>query len=261
MLFDVDNVKQAARAYRTVSLLAEADRRRIAQFQQTTEDLHRTQATLADRVRRITAVQADAIIARQAAERAVAEHAALISRIDARRDLNAQLVGELQAARQKLAGLAPAQPPVAATRTAKPLPALASMRGSLDWPVAGPVVAPFGSQRDARYGTTTVRAGVDITALPGTPAASVEDGVVAYADPFTGFGNLVIVDHGGQAYSLYGYLESVAVTRGTQVARGQKVGTVGRSPAGKPGLYFELRIDGKAVDPVQWLKKGRPLYQ
>lgn len=256
MLFDVDTVKQAARAYRTVSLLAEADRRRVSEFRQTVDDLHRTQTTLADRVRQITAAQADAIIARQAAERAVAEHAGLIARIDARRDLNAQLVGELQAARQKLAGLAPTQPPVAATRTTKPLSGLASsMRGSLDWPVAGPIVAAFGSQRDLRYGTTTVRAGIDITALPGTPAASIENGVVAYADPFTGFGNLVIVDHGGQAYSLYGYLESVAVTRGMQVARGQRVGAVGRSPGGKPGLYFELRIDGKAVDPVQWLKR------
>ena len=78
---------------------------------------------------------------------------------------------------------------------------------------------------------------------------------MAYAEPFTGFGNLVIIDHGGQAYSLYGYLDSVAVTRGARVARGQAVGEVGHTPAGKPGLYFELRIDGKAVDPVQWLKK------
>ncbi len=255
LLLDADNVRDVRRAYRTVSMLVEADRRRASDFRRTVEDLRRTERTLVDRVQRITAVQAEAVIARQAAARAVARHAALITSIDARRDLTAQMIGELQAARQKLAGLTPAQPAAASASVANALPLLASLRGSLDWPATGWLASRFGAQRDPRYGTTTVRAGIEIAAAAGTPAAAIHDGVVAYADPFTGFGNLVIVDHGSQAYSLYGYLDSVAVTRGARVTRGQPVGTVGQSPAGKSGLYFELRIDGKAVDPVQWLKK------
>lgn len=256
LLFDVDNMTAAARAYRTVSALVEADRRRAAGFRQALDDLHANERLLAERIARIQALQAQAQAARQAADAALARHAALIARIDARRDLNAQLMGELQAAQQRLAALAPA---AGTGRAAAADPAsmvgFAPLRGSIDWPAAGQLAARFGTQRDPRFGTTTVRAGIEITAAAGDPATAIEGGVVAYAEPFTGFGNLVIIDHGRQAYSLYGYLDSVSVARGTRVARGQAVGVVGHTPAGKPGLYFELRIDGKAVDPVQWLKK------
>ena len=79
-------------------------------------------------------------------------------------------------------------------------------------------------------------------------------GSAAFADTFMGFGNLVILDHGAQAYTLYGDLLDVLVSRGGPVERGQIIGHVGQAPAGGPGLYFELRIDGRPADPLQWLK-------
>jgi lipoprotein NlpD/lipoprotein YgeR len=83
---------------------------------------------------------------------------------------------------------------------------------------------------------------------------AVHSGTVSYADAFAGFGNLVIVDHGGNNYTLYGYLSSASVKVGDAVDSGTEVGRVGSSPAGPPTLYFEIRIDGRSVDPVQWLK-------
>jgi len=253
LLLDVESVKTAARGYRTVSALVEADRRRVAEFRQTLDQLYETERALAERTARIQTLEAQAQSARQQAEQAIARRAALIAQIDAKRDLNAQLMGELQAAQQKLAALAPAaESGVAPPASVIPL---ALVRGSLDWPASGKLAARFGAQRDPRFGTTTVRAGIEIAASPGAAAIAVHDGVVAYAEPFIGFGNLVIIDHGRQAYSLYGYLDSVSVARGMRVTRGQSVGSIGATPAGKPGLYFELRIDGKAVDPLQWLRK------
>jgi len=84
----------------------------------------------------------------------------------------------------------------------------------------------------------------------------VHGGSVAFAAPFTGFGTLVIVDHGGGAFTLYGHLADAAVAQGGAVERGTVVGHAGRTPAGQPALYFELRIDGRPVDPVQWFKAG-----
>ena len=97
---------------------------------------------------------------------------------------------------------------------------------------------------------------------------AVHDGTVAFADVFAGYGTLVIVDHGAQAFTLYGNLLDVGVTRGARIAHGDLVGTVGpaltsSAPASGPdpaagppaGLYFELRVDGHPVDPVQWLRK------
>ena len=86
-------------------------------------------------------------------------------------------------------------------------------------------------------------------------AQHVHDGVVAFAGPFGGFGNLLIVDHGAQNFSLYGNLLEMSVNKGDRLERGQPVGTVGLGPAGSSELHFELRIDGQSVDPLQWLKK------
>ena len=112
----------------------------------------------------------------------------------------------------------------------------------------------FGNDRNTRAGTTVVRTGIEIAAPEGRAVRAVHDGQVVFANSFTGFGNLVIVDHGDQSFSLYGYLSSISVQRGAAVERRQLVGTVGRSPLGAQALYFEIRIDGKPVDPVQWLK-------
>lgn len=97
--------------------------------------------------------------------------------------------------------------------------------------------------------------GIEITTADGAAATAVHDGVVAFAGSFAGFGNLVILDHGSQAFTLYGDLLEVSATRGTRVDRGQPIGSVGPLPSGGSGLYFELRVDGRPVDPLQWLKK------
>ena len=77
----------------------------------------------------------------------------------------------------------------------------------------------------------------------------------AFAGPFTGFGNLVIVDHGSNTFTLYGQLGAVNVAQGAKVDRGEPLGTAGRVLVGIPGVYFEMRVDGKPVDPLEWLKK------
>jgi septal ring factor EnvC (AmiA/AmiB activator) len=96
---------------------------------------------------------------------------------------------------------------------------------------------------------------MEFAAAEGAPVRAIHEGVVAFADTFSGFGNLVIVDHGARTFSLYGNLLDIAVKRGAHVSRGQALGAVGRTPTGPPGLYFEVRVDGQPVDPLQWLKR------
>jgi septal ring factor EnvC (AmiA/AmiB activator) len=84
---------------------------------------------------------------------------------------------------------------------------------------------------------------------------AIHDGTVAFAGPFSGFGNLVILDHGAQTFSLYGDLLDIGVKKGARIERGQPVGTAGPIPSGSEGIYFELRVDARPVDPLQWLRK------
>ncbi len=86
----------------------------------------------------------------------------------------------------------------------------------------------------------------------------MHEGVVAFAGQFTGYGNLVIVEHGERAFSLYGHLSAIQVAQGERIPAQAPLGRSGLNPNGTPALYFELRVDGKPVDPLQWLQKGIP---
>jgi len=124
-------------------------------------------------------------------------------------------------------------------------------RGALPWPADGiPLV------RAHRGAAANTRNGLELSLPAGEPVKAVHEGTVAYADHFTGYGNLVIVDHGDNAFSLYGNLQTVAVHKGDHVNAGSTLGSSGRDSAGNPCLYFELRIDGQPVDPLQWLKRS-----
>ena len=256
LLLNVDDLRALGRAYRTASMLTALDRARVAQHFATLDALARERQALQTRADELATLQAEAARTRAALDRAVASRTALVDAIDARRDLNAQLAGELQSAQRRLqSALADMQ--TRGTTSAAAVP-IRPLQGDLPWPVAGRVARRFGRQPDGEPGSAIVRNGIDIAALEGQPVRPVHAGTVAFADRFEGYGNLVIVEHAGGDYSLYGYLKDIDVERGQNVEPSGAVGSVGVDPAGNPSLYFELRVDGAAVDPVQWLEKARP---
>ena len=251
LLLDVDNLRSIGRVYRTAAALNRLDRERVQQHERTLQLLKRERETLETHVREVTKLQQQALAAKTAIDRAVAARTALVNSIDQRRDLNAQLTGELEAAQQRLQGTV-AQ---LAGHTGPVMLPLAPFRGVLVWPAQGIVTGRFGRQTNSRFGTSIARSGIEISIAEGQPVRAIHEGTVAYSDQFTGYGNLVIIDHGDSNYSLYGYLSSIEAPRGTHVDAQAQLGTSGRDPSGNPALYFELRIDGKPVDPLQWLKK------
>ena len=255
LLLSVDDLQAIGRAYRTVSTLNAIDRARVNEHYATLDALARERKTLQERATELEALKGEAARARSAADRAVAARTALVDSIDARRDLNAQLTGELQDAQGKLqASMSQIE---GGGRAVPPALALRLFQGDLPWPARGPVLRPFGRQPSSRFGTAIVRNGMEIGVAEGQPVRSVHEGTVVFADQFEGYGNLVIVDHGARAYSLYGYLGALGVSRGQRLDAQAAVGTGGLNPAGNPALYFELRVDGAAIDPLQWLKKQR----
>jgi septal ring factor EnvC (AmiA/AmiB activator) len=246
MLLSTPDLARIGQASRTVAVLAKLDRDRVVNYQRTLAALRASRAELEDRDTRLGAIRAAAEKAAAALDRAAQARTKLVQDIDRQRDLNAQLAGELQSAQQKLqlelrdlaSGVSVADP--------AGLP-LRPFRGDLEWPVAGSV------QR--RFNRGSESPGMEIASVDGAEARAVHGGVVAFAGAFTGYGNLVILEHNQQSYSLYGDLLDVNVKKGDRVERGQAVGTAGPTPSGSTGVYFELRIDGQPVDPLQWLRK------
>jgi septal ring factor EnvC (AmiA/AmiB activator) len=248
LLLSTSDLRRLGHASRTVAALAMSDRERIARYERRLGELSAARQAQSARQQLLAGQRAAAAQAQTAAARAVAERSAMVREIDEKRDLNAQLTGELQAAHQKLESML-------TVGTAPALP-IGPFRGALPWPAIGAV-----GRREGPGGATQsgVRPGIEIRATEGNEVHAVHDGTVAYAGSFDGLGNLVIVDHGAQTFSLYGDLLEMAVGRGVHVDRGQMLGRVGSAVTGSAGLYFELRIQGQPVDPLQWLgsKRGR----
>jgi septal ring factor EnvC (AmiA/AmiB activator) len=246
MLLDVDSLRELGRAYRTASALGRIDRNRFEQHRKNIAALDVERARLAKRAAELTQLRQQAEGARASVDRAVVAQTALVKSIESRKDLNGQLTAELQEARAQLdsnvAGLSGVR--------AAGLP-IRPFQGALPWPADG---IPL--RRSHRGAAAAARNGLELSLAAGQPVKAVHEGIVAYADQFTGFGSLVIVDHGGDAFSLYGNLQTVVVHKGDRVKAGSTVGTSGRDLAGNPSLYFELRIDGQPVDPLQWLKRS-----
>ena len=161
---------------------------------------------------------------------------------------------QLEEAIRRMARSAPSAPASRSPGLASEGPGLA--RGKTSRPVAGRTRARFGRQTDPEFQTQTLRTGIEIAAPAGAPVLAVAPGRVLFAGWFRGYGQMVIVDHGAGDLSVSGYLDEVHVAAGDSVALHQPIGSVGETgSASGPGLYFEIRHDGKAVDPALWLDK------
>jgi murein DD-endopeptidase MepM/ murein hydrolase activator NlpD len=123
--------------------------------------------------------------------------------------------------------------------------------GSFSWPVTGPITSPFGWRSSPFNGSPDFHPGLDIAAPTGTTVTAAAGGTVIMAQWYGGYGNYVLIDHGGGYSTGYGHLSAIYVSNGQAVKRGQAIGAVGMTgEATGPHLHFEVRIDGKPVDPA-----------
>jgi murein DD-endopeptidase MepM/ murein hydrolase activator NlpD len=162
-----------------------------------------------------------------AKERAEAEE------MDALRASSAQLAVQIRAAQARSSGGSADVTPSSA---------------GLVWPVSGPVTSPFGW----RWGR--MHEGIDIGVGYGTPIRAAASGTIIYCGWEGGYGNLVVIDHGGSLATAYGHQSSIAVSCGQSVSQGQVIGYVGcTGHCFGPHLHFEVRINGNPVDPLGYL--------
>jgi len=219
------------------------------------ERLARKQVELSEQKKTLSLAQASV---RQEAEK----KKLLLASLRREKTTRLRALREMEAAAQRLekmmdeiarrAMIKPKQPPSMPSTGV----GLEALRGKLDWPVHGPVSAPFGKYKHPEFAAEIFRKGIDIDAPIGEDIRAVEKGTIVYADRFSGYGKMVIVDHGERYYTIYGHLSEILKKSGDEVRRGEVVGRAGDSDslAGSK-LYFEMRKDGRSLDPVPWFKK------
>ncbi len=134
----------------------------------------------------------------------------------------------------------------------------ANQKGALRYPVQGEVVARFGVVQHQTFGAKIRRNGIDIATQPLSPVVAVYPGQVLYCGWIKGYSNVIIIDHGDKYYTLNAQLGDISKRVGDRVEAGEVIGYAGYAPVDnqKGRVYFEIRHEGKPLDPLAWLRAG-----
>jgi lipoprotein NlpD len=139
------------------------------------------------------------------------------------------------------------QSPTVETKVEAPKPNLANANMGFIWPHHGEVIQAF------KVGTNK---GIDIAAKVGDPVLAAQAGKVVYVgDKLRGYGNLIIIRHDNNLLTAYAHNKTLLVQEGEPVTKGQKIAEAGQSDANRPKLHFEVRKQGKPVDPMDYLPR------
>lgn len=263
LILSGDNPAERSIIIRRLGNLAALDARVIREYRVASDNLADRRAREEARQRELAALRAEARREQAEADREAGRRRILLAKVRDERAYHERMVGELTEASRRLEAFirdlqakqrrvakAPSRMPGDGPRVG-----FGELRGRLPWPTDGRIVSAFGPQVHPRFGTTTFRNGVDIEAAGGIDVAAVYAGHVVYTGWFKGYGNLIILDHGHDYFTLYAHVGEILVKEGDDVRQTQRIATVGDTGSlGGPRLYFEVRYQGKPQDPEQWLR-------
>jgi len=248
LLLSVDRPSDIFRGYRFVTALARRDNERIAAFRADLQTLATVRQDLETKTREAVALRESREKARRSLDADRRRKTALLTEIVERKETHAAYLQELQEAEARLTDLLNG---LSEGDVAVPV---AAFKGALPWPTEGRVRSTFGRHKHPKFDTYTIQNGIEIEAPADAPVAAVHEGEVVFAERFKGYGLMVVVDHGGKHHSLYAHLGEARVQTGQKVAAGEVLGTVGSTTLEGPGLYFEMRFQGRPEDPLEWLR-------
>ncbi len=141
-----------------------------------------------------------------------------------------------------------------ASQKEAPTITLKPKRGILALPIQGKLISEYGRQKNTDFNTYTFNSGIDISAPLGQVVRAAGSGEIIYTGSIKGYGQIIIIDHGGRTTTLYAHLSKILIDIGDKVKKGQPIGQVGDSGGvSSTRLHFEVRVEGKPTDPMNWL--------
>ena len=253
VLLTLEGDRNPIEAVSMLSYLVSRDARLVARFQNSQQQLAARQTELAQQLRALQQSRVVTEQRRRAVEAAYQEQQRVVARLRSEETGAEQQLAVLEEKAKRLQRLVDNLSQQ--QRGLAPSLDIRSVKGALDWPVAGRVFERFGRQRNPKFATFTINNGLKIEAVAGTQVRAVFTGTVLFSQWFKGYGNLIILDHGNRVFSLYGNVKASTVTVGDRIATGQPIAGVGESEETSSGhLYFEIRQDNKPEDPQTWLR-------
>jgi septal ring factor EnvC (AmiA/AmiB activator) len=273
MFFSAESFPQMAENIRYMRSILDNDKRIFAEYDQKIAELHKLKLDLEHDAARKSRIKEGIAVKKLEIEQEKSKKAAYLVKVRQDRSSYEKSLKELQANAARLQTMMERLDALSRRKLSsrhekpgsrlKPLAELppvpdrgfATQKGRMSLPVRGEIIETYGKHKHPDFNSYTFSKGLSISAGAGSDIKSIYDGSVIFADYFKGYGNMIIIDHGGGYFSLYAHASQILKKVGADVARNESVATVGDTDSSRgPLLYFEIRHQGKPVDPAGWVR-------
>ena len=253
--FSSNNVTDLMQRFKYMDLIAQQDSQMLQEYLTKLEKIKQDKSSLYKVRAKLVSLKKNTVSKKREIEKTKKEKSVYLKKIKRKKNQSVKVKKELLAASNNLNSLID-----------KLLMKLVSgegldisdKKGRLNLPLKGRILNKFGRKRVKEYDSYIVYNGINIRVRRGTPVQAVFDGKVLYTGELEGYGNLVIVGHGMEYHSLYGHLDSIKVAVNKVVKTGEVIALSGDSGSLEGDtLYFELRKNGKPIEPVRWFRMAK----
>ena len=254
IIFSSNNVTDLLQQIKYMNLIARQDSELLYEYKNKLEHIKEDKRSLFSARAKIIKLKEKTILKKKEIERAKKIKSKFLKKIKEKKSLNIKTRKELVAASNNLNKLI--KKLLVKLVSGEGLE-ISDKKGRLKLPLNGPILNKFGRKRVKEYDSYIVYNGINVKATKGTHVKAVFDGKILFAGELEGYGNLVIVGHGNKYHSLYGHLDDINVSVNKVVKTGEIIGLSGDSGSLEGEvLYFELRKNGKPIQPLPWFRRA-----
>jgi len=254
IIFSSNNVTDLLQKIKYMNLIARQDSELLYEYKNKLDHIKEDKRALFEARAKIIHLKEKAKIKKKEIERTKKIKSKFLKKIKKKKSLNIKTRKELVAASDNLNKLI--KKLLVKLVSGEGLE-ISDKKGRLKLPLNGPILNKFGRKRVKEYDSYIVYNGINVKATKGTHVKAVFDGKILYAGELEGYGNLVIVGHGNEYHSLYGHLDDINVSVNKVVKTGEIIGLSGDSGSLEGEvLYFELRRNGKPIQPLPWFRRA-----
>jgi len=253
IVFSANNVTDLLQKIKYMNLIAKQDSELLYEYRNKVEHIKEDKKTLFSARAKIIKLKEKTILKKKEIERAKKIKSKFLKKIKEKKSLNIKTRKELVVASNNLNKLI--KKLLVKLVSGEGLE-ISDKKGRLKLPLNGRILNEFGRKRVKEYGSYIVYNGINMQAKKGSSVKAIFDGKILYAGELEGYGNLVIVGHGNEYHSLYGHLDDIKVSVDKVVKTGEIIGLSGDSGSIEGEvLYFELRRNGKPIQPLPWFRR------
>ncbi len=260
ILFNSENFSDFLTRFRYIKNILSLDAEVINDIRQQMKKIENNKMNLENREEILSLLKKEVEKEKENIEFSIKAKKSIINKIDSQKEAYLKSLKELEQSSQEIENIIEriykqqegdskkASQKEAPTITLKP------KRGILALPIQGKLISEYGRQKNTDFNTYTFNSGIDISAPLGQVVRAAGSGEIIYTGSIKGYGQIIIIDHGGRTTTLYAHLSKILIDIGDKVKKGQPIGQVGDSGGvSSTRLHFEVRVEGKPTDPMNWL--------